>query len=72
MIDKMNGYFRLASIFVVVLGMVLGMFVWASSTFAAKAEVAKEIVYVRNEVSDIKANMREIRMDVKEILKVLN
>jgi len=72
MVEKINGYFRLASIFVAILGMVLGMFVWASSTFASKEEVAKEIVYVRNEVSQIRSSIREIRLDVKEILKVLN
>jgi len=72
MVEKINGYFRLASIFVAILGMVLGMFVWATTTFAAKAEVEKEIIYVRNEVSQIRRSIKEIRLDVKEILKVLN
>ena len=72
MTEKTNGYFRLAGIFVAILGLVFGMITWTAATYATKDEVGKDILYVRNDISDMKASLREIRLDLKELLRVSN
>jgi len=72
MAEKANGYIKLAGVFVAVLGLVFGMITWSAATYATKSEVKTEIVYVRNDISEMKGSLREIRLDVKELLKVLN
>jgi len=62
-----NGTLKLITIFIAIIGMVLGMVVggytWTSSNFVSKGEMS----YIRQSILDIRADVREIKIDIKQI-----
>ena len=67
-----NGSVKFVNAFITislaVIGMVICVYSWATATFASKAEISM----VCSQLSDIRADQREIKLDIKEISKVIN
>lgn len=67
-----NGSVKFAGIFVtiagIMLGLVVGVYTWSTSVFATKGET--NMIY--NAILEVKADQREIKLDIKEISKVIN
>ena len=70
--ESINGYFKLAGIFVSIVILIFGMLTWATATFATKIELNTTEIHMKDSLYDIQANIRVMQSDIKEILRVVN
>lgn len=70
--NNSNGSVRFTGVFVTIVGILLaivvGVYGWSSSTFVTKGE--SNMMY--QNICDIRGDIREIKVDIKEISKTIN